>query len=180
MIQNPQAENTGWNEFLHLFKQEEVPARTVLLKEGTISKKAFYIEKGSVRAWFNNDGKDVTFQFFFEGQGVASIESFRTNQPSLLTIETIEPCVLRSISKKDFQQVLESSPRIRQQIEEYNFQRLIFYQKLFLSRIKDNPEKRYKEFLENNPEIFQRVPQHYIASYLGITSVSLSRIRNRK
>lgn len=169
-----------WSQFLHLFKEEEVPSKTVLLKEGAISQKAFYIEKGAVRAWFNNDGKDVTFQFFFERQGVSSIESFRTNQPSLLTIETIEPCILHSISKNDFQKILDSSPVIRQQIEEYNFQRLIFYQKLFLSRIKDNPEKRYKELLENNPEIFQRVPQHYIASYLGITSVSLSRIRNRK
>jgi hypothetical protein len=57
---------------------------------------------------------------------------------------------------------------------------MIFYQKLFLSRIKDNPQKRYEDLLEHYPQILQRVPQHYIASYLGITPVSLSRIRNRK
>jgi CRP-like cAMP-binding protein len=180
MKENFRTETKEWEQFMYLFKQEEVPAKTVLLRESDVSKRAFYIENGCVRAWFNNDGKDITFQFFFEGQGVSSIESFRTNQPSLFTIETIEPCILRSISKKDFQAILESSPIIRQQIEEHTFQRLIFYQKLFLSRIKDNPEKRYRELLEKNPEILQRVPQHYIASFLGITSVSLSRIRNRK
>lgn len=180
MKESFRTENQEWSKFVHLFKEEEVPAKTVLLREGEISKKAFYIEKGCVRAWFNNDGKDVTFQFFFEGQGVSSIESFRTNQPSLFTIETIEPCILRSVSKIDFQTILDKSPLIRQQIEEQTFQRLIFYQKLFLSRIKDNPEKRYRDLLKNNPEILQRVPQHYIASFLGITSVSLSRIRNRK
>ncbi len=173
-------EGREWEQFEHLFRQEEVPAKTVLLREGEISRKFFYIEKGCLRVCFNNDGKDITFQFFFEGQGVSSIESFRTNQPSLFTIEAIEPCILRTVSKSDFQTILESSPGIRQQVEEQTFQRLIFYQKLFLSRIKDNPEKRYRELLENNPEILQRVPQHYIASYLGITSVSLSRIRNRK
>jgi len=54
------------------------------------------------------------------------------------------------------------------------------YAKLFLSRIKNNPQKRYEELLQENPEILQRVAQHYIASYLGITPISLSRIRNRK
>lgn len=59
-------------------------------------------------------------------------------------------------------------------------QRMGNYAKLFLSRIKDNPRKRYDELLKNNPEIIQRIPQHYIASYLGITPISLSRIRNKK
>jgi len=173
-------DNPEWDQFKHLFKREELSAKVTLLEEGTVSKRAFYIEKGCLRVCFNNNGKDVTFQFFFEGEGVSSIESFITNQPSLFTIESIEPCVVHSISKKDFQMVLDASPAIKRQIEAYTFQRLVFYQQLFLSRIKDNPAKRYKEMLEQNPKILQRVPQHYIASFLGITSVSLSRIRNRR
>jgi CRP-like cAMP-binding protein len=179
-MENFKVNDDEWSKFMHLFKRQEISAKTILLQEGEISKHAFYIEKGCIRAWFNNNGKDITFQFFFEEQGVSSIESFRTNQPSLFTIESIEPCIIHSITKKDFQTILEASPGIKQRMEEYTFQRLILYQKLFLSRIKDNPEKRYLELLENNPEILQRVPQHYIASFLGITSVSLSRIRNRR
>lgn len=172
--------NKEWDKFRHLFKRQEIPTKIILLNEGEISKQAFYIEQGCLRVCFNNNGKDITFQFFFEGESVSSIESFRTNQPSLFTIESIEPCIIHSISKRDFQTIIESSTSIKQQVEEYTFQRLIFYQKLFLSHIKDNPEKRYLELLENNPKILLRVPQHYIASFLGITSVSLSRIRNRR
>lgn len=180
MTNNLIIENAEWNEFRHLFSRQEISAKTILLNEGEIAKQAFYIEKGCLRVCFNNDGKDITFQFFFENESVSSIESFRTNQPSLFTIESIEPCVIHSISKKDFQTIVESSNSIKQQVEEHTFQRLIFYQKLFLSCIKDNPEKRYLELLKNNPKVLQRVPQHYIASFLGITSVSLSRIRNRR
>ncbi|WP_430612553.1 Crp/Fnr family transcriptional regulator [Flavobacterium sp. JP2137] len=173
-------ENAAWDTFKHLFKRQEIPAKTMLLKEGEIAKQAFYIEKGCLRICFNNEGKDITFQFFFEGESVSSIESFRTNQPSLFTIESIENCVLYAISKNDLEIITETSATIKNQIDKYIFERLIFYQKLFLSRIKDNPEKRYLELLKNNPKILHRVPQHYIASYLGITPVSLSRIRNRR
>jgi len=171
---------TEWNKFSHFFERQELPAKTVLLKEGEISKKAYYIEQGCIRLWFNNHGKDVTFQFFFEGQAVSSIESFRKEQPSLFAVETIEPCIIHMISRKNFQAVLNTTPSIKREIEEHTFQRLVFYQKLFLSRIKDNPQRRYQDLIKHHPNILQRVPQHYIASYLGITPVSLSRIRNRR
>lgn len=169
-----------WDKFSHLFKKQEIPAKTTLLQEGQISKTAYLVEKGCVRCWFNNNGKDITFQFFFEGEAVSSIESFRTNQPSMFNLETIEPSIIKSISKKDFDYILDNSPILKKETEEMTLKRLLFYQKLFLSRIKDNPQKRYEELLKQRPEILKRVPQHYIASYLGITSVSLSRIRNRR
>jgi len=173
-------ELSGWSEFSHLFKYQDIAAKTILLREGEISKKAYYIEKGCIRLWFNNDGKEVTFQFFFEGQAVSSIESFNGNHESVFNIETIEPCTLRIITKKDFQMMLDTSPSMAKTVQEHIFQRLLFYQHLFLSRIKDNPQKRYEELIKSQPQILQRVPQHYIASYLGITPVSLSRIRNRR
>lgn len=169
-----------WDKFKPLFKREEIPAKTILLQECEISKKAYLIEKGCIRSWFNNNGKDITFQFFFESEAVSSIESFRTSQPSLFNLESIEPCIIQTISKKDFEFILNNSQIIKEEIEEHILQRLLFYQKLFLSHIKDNPQKRYEELVKQRPEILQRVPQHYIASYLGITAVSLSRIRNRR
>jgi CRP-like cAMP-binding protein len=180
MTDNFNSEIGEWSKFLHLFKKQHIPARTILLREGKISQKAFYIENGCIRLWFNNNGKEVTFQFFFEGEGVSSIESFNTNKPSLFNIETIEPCVIRSIGKKDFQTIVNSSAAISKENQRHIFERLVFYQKLFLSRIKDNPQKRYEELVIAYPKILQRIPQHYIASYLGITAVSLSRIRNRR
>jgi len=164
----------------HLFTRLEVPAKTTLLQEGQISRTMFFIEKGCLRTWVNNDGKEITTQFFFENDKIASIESFRTNQPSLYSIESLEPCILRTISQQHFQNALENLPEIKKELEEHLFRRLLHTQKLFYSYLKNNPQQRYKELIEEHPHIIQRIPQHYIASYLGITSVSLSRIRNRR
>lgn len=169
-----------WEKFMPMFKRQDVAAKTVLLHEGEVSKRSFFVLKGCLRVSFNNQGKDITTQFFFEKQGVASIESFRTGKPSLFSIEAIEPSRLYVLAKKDFETIMAQSQVIKEEIESHIFNRLLLYQHLFISRIKDSPEERYKDLLRNHPEILQRVPLHYIASYLGITPVSLSRIRNRR
>ncbi len=69
---------------------------------------------------------------------------------------------------------------MKKEMEEHLFRRLLHSQKLLYSYLKNNPQKRYEELVDDYPHIIQRIPQHYIASYLGITSVSLSRIRNRR
>ena len=171
-----------WDDYESCFKCIHVPAKTTLLQEGQISKKVFFIEKGCIRVWFNKDGKDITFQFFFEDDRVSSTESFKKNIPSIVTIETIEPCTLYEISKMDMDRIVSSSldnPKIRSKLIDALYDRNIHYMKHCLSFIKDTPQQRYSSLVKEKPEIIKRVPQHYIASYLGVTTVHLSRIKRK-
>ena len=169
----------NWDKYKHLWKRLSVPAKTILLKEGELSKRAYWIEKGCLRLWFNKNGKDITFQFFFENEGVSSIESFSKNLPSLFYLESIEPSLLYYIEKKDFEMLINKIPDFKNILFETILDRQIYYMEQFLSLIKDRPKDRYLKLLKEKPHIVQRIPQHYIASYLDITSVSLSRIRNK-
>jgi len=171
-----------WKNYVNCFKRVTVPAKTILLNEGEISKKLFLIEKGCVRVWFNNKGKDVTFQFFFENNVVASVESFRKNIPSPVSIETIEPSIVWWIHKKDIDRITEEIkgiPLLRDKFIDGIFERTFEYMKHFFSSIKDTPQQRYLNLIKEKPQIIKRVPQHYIASYLGITTVHLSRIKSK-
>lgn len=171
-----------WEEYASFFKRIEVSAKTILLAQNQTSQKVFFIEKGCVRVWFNKDGKDITFQFFFENDRISSTESFKKNIPSIVTIETIEPCTLWVISKKNMNKIMSDGfeiPEIRQKLIDVLFDRNIHYMKHCLSFIKDTPQERYLNLLKEKPEIVKRVPQHYIASYLGITKVHLSRIKSK-
>jgi CRP-like cAMP-binding protein len=175
-------DNKKWDDYINCFKRIRVPAKTVLLNEGEISKKLFLIEKGCIRVWFNNNGKDITFQFFFENNVVASVESFRKNIPSPVTIESIEPSIVWYIHKKDMDRIMEEikdTPRLRDMFINAIFERTFDYMKHFFSSIKDTPQQRYLNLIKEKPQIIKRVPQHYIASYLGITTVHLSRIKSK-
>lgn len=170
------------DKYWQYYRRLEVPAKTVLLREGEVSQRSFFIEKGCLRVWFDNRGKDVTFQFFFENEGLASAESFRKSIPSIFTIETVEPSVIYAISKQDFQRMtaeLSQDPLFMSEMMEILFERQLHYMNEFMSFIRDTPQQRYMNLVNEKPHIVQRIPQHYIASYLGITSVSLSRIRNK-
>ncbi len=180
LINRIKKDEQNWERFSSLFIEKEIPAKVVLLHEGEISNNIYLVKKGCLREWFNKDGKDITFQFFFDGQPVASIDSFMNQKPSLFTIESIEPASIVSLERKDFEKLLNTYPEFKNGFLEFMFQRFGNYSQLFLSRIKDTPQERYDELVKNHPEIIQRVPQHYIASFLGITPISLSRIRNRK
>ncbi|MDH6251572.1 CRP-like cAMP-binding protein [Chryseobacterium sp. H1D6B] len=170
------------SKFLKNFKRMEVPAKTTLLKEDEVSLHAYFIEKGIVRAWYNNDGKDVTFQFFMENTAFSSLESFRKGVPSMVSFETIEPSVLWQIDKPALDIILDEvyeDPKLRNQFMDFVFERTFDYMKHFFSFIKDSPQQRYINLTKEKPEIIKRIPQHYIASYLGITTVHLSRIKSK-
>ncbi|MBO2011478.1 Crp/Fnr family transcriptional regulator [Hymenobacter negativus] len=169
-----------WQRYAPGFTRLEVPARTLLLRENDIAKRAFFIEKGCLRVWFNNQGKDTTFQFFFEHQSVSSFESFRQHTPSLFSIETIEPCVVWWLAREDAYRLLaelSELPEMREKLAGMMFDRIRHYSEHCLSFIRDTPKQRYQQLLAKNPQVVLRVPQHYIASYLGISTVHLSRIK---
>jgi CRP-like cAMP-binding protein len=171
-----------WDEYTGLYQRIQVPAKTILLREGEISNKAYLIEKGALRAWFYSKDKDITFQFFFEQEGISSVESFRKRIPSFITIETLEPCILHWISKEDLDRIMDETmeiPEMRKWMMDTLFERQVHYMHHFVSLIRDTPTERYLSLIKDKPHILQRVPQQYIASYLGITPVSLSRIRKK-
>lgn len=83
------------------------------------------------------------------------------------------------LNSGSFNQLIKEFPELNSYLTELISQRFVSYTNFFLTRIKDSPEKRYQNLADYEPELLERAPQHYLASYLGITPVSLSRIRNR-
>lgn len=171
-----------WDKYLPYQKRLEVGAKTVLLEEGTRSQNYIFIEKGCVRLFFADKGTEKTIQFLFENEGLTSFDSFVNNIPSQFTIETIEPSVIYLLPKPYVLQLIDEmshQPGFAQMVLRMSAQRQTHYINEFVSFIRDTAEQRYQNLLEQRPHIIRRVPQHYIASYLGVSTVHLSRIKSK-
>lgn len=156
-----------------------VPARTQLVEEGSIARKIYIIEKGALRIWLNKKGTEITSQFFFEGKLVTSLESFLSLQPSDFYLETIEECKLYVMDKITFDELMKNDTNFKEWFQDYILDRFLYYSKHVLSFLRDKPEERYIYLLKTDPALLKRVPQQDLASYIGITPVSLSHIRNK-
>jgi CRP-like cAMP-binding protein len=163
-----------------VFPTKTLAPKTMLVREGSAAAELIFIHAGCIRAWYNADGQEVTLQFFFEGEFVTSLESFLNNIPSAINIETLEACKVSIMKRDDFLNLLQADSSVKDWFYKTAIEKLFTHTNRLLSLLKNKPFDRYQQLLNEQPEIFQRIPQHYIASYLGITPVSLSRIRNRK
>ncbi len=160
-----------------IFRQ--VPKRYKLCEEGKVAKELYFINKGLLRLYYTKDGEEITGFLFKEGLFAGSYDSFLRQAPGIQTLETLEDAELLVISKTQLEELYITVPKVNILARIIAEQRFINGQQLFSSFILDNPEERYRKFLLQHGDLLHRVPQHMIASYLGITPVSLSRIRRR-
>ena len=168
---------------LRLFEQQciyrEVPKKFTLVEEGQVARELYFINRGCLRFYYNRDGDEITGFIFLENMFATALDSFLQQEPSAQIVETLEDCELLVISYSALQQLYDYSTNFQIFGRKLAEQRLVNAQRILSSYILDSPEERYRKLLATRPEWLLRVPQHYIASFLGITPVSLSRIRKR-
>ncbi|HON78693.1 MAG TPA: Crp/Fnr family transcriptional regulator [Spirochaetota bacterium] len=162
------------------FCRKQVRARDILLHAGETARLLYFVIAGCLRMYYvKEDGSEITSQFFIENQGVSSFESAFTNTPSRAFIDAIEDSTVYYIEVEELKKIISKNDIIKEFFNEYIKQRLITYMNVHASFILDSPEQRYIRLINEHPELITRIPQQYIATYLGITPVSLSRIRKR-
>jgi len=164
---------------LNKFETKIIKKKTILLAADEIAKEIYFVVRGCLRLYYVKDGVDISAYFFTEGMFAGAYDSFISKQPSRHYIETLENSELLSINFMNFSKLFDEFPKMNEFVRKILEDRFISLHKLFTSQILDSPEERYLNLLKDNPDLVNRVPQHYIATFLGITPVSLSRIRSR-
>lgn len=167
-------------EILSVSKTISVPKNTILIKEGERCKNLFFMNKGLMRGFYHDEGKEITHWFAKEEEFATSFYSFITNEPSPEIIETIEDCELTRITHEDLQNLYKDFPeteRIGRIITETYY---IDLEERFLNNQFKSAKERYQNLLEKNPSLIQRASLGQIATYLGITQETLSRVRAEK
>ena len=166
-------------KFLSRATLKEIKKKTVLLKEGDICKEVYFVIKGCIRLYYIKDGEDISECFFTEGVLAGAHDSFIAQQSGRNWLETTEDCTLLVLPYENLQLLYKEIPLMNELVRKVMEERFVYLQRLFTSYILDTPEERYARLIKERPELINRIPQHQIATFLGITKVSLSRIRSR-
>ena len=149
----------------------------IILGIGSGMNKVFFVLNGIARSYYLDDeGNDVTKLFCPEMSLIAG-ESFFTNGKSIQSFEAIEDVDTLSFNAKELKEYFLEIP-ILQELYIKLLENSIIYKmhREYGFQVKHATE-RYLDFQKEFPHLEDRVNQSYIASYLGITPVSLSRIR---
>ena len=151
----------------------------IFISKGDITNKARYIKEGLIRAYtYDDEGREITFIFRWENQFFRPYESL-LNQPSKYYFQALETTRLFELDFQIIKDYIEEHPKYSQKYNEVLKNILFETLEHLESFVLLSPEKRYLKIIKEKPDIIHRVQDRYLASFLGITPVSLSRIKKR-
>lgn len=161
-------------------KIDELKKGTILIRQGDVPTKCYFVLSGCIRQYsVDENGKEVTSNFYTEEQAIAVFYNHKLDKSSDYTFLCLEDSILvvgdLAIEQNMYTKYTQLEVMTRKMIEE-NFANV---QDEFATFIASTPEERFKKLLIKRPQLIDRVPQHQLASYLGITPESLSRIKKR-
>lgn len=168
------------NAIIEILTELKIKKNTIIQPIGHTCKTIYFIKTGVARIYYFKEDVDITESFTFENNIVARVESLFTIQPSKKAIQLLEHSELIAINATLLFKLYDQFPEIERLF------RLIFESAYVdtVNRIENiqfhTAEERYTMLLKESSDVIKRVPLKHIASYLGITPVSLSRIRGIK
>lgn len=156
---------------LHLKKNE------FLVKEGAICEYFCFLEKGILQHAINTEKEEKTTYLALPNTITTSLKSFLTQSPSQKSIKAIADTTLKTLSFEAFQNLLKNNPEFKQFYYNLIEKQICLIDDYRIDLLTLTPEERYQKLLATEPKLLQEIPLHYLASFLGISSRHMSRIR---
>ncbi|WP_367331413.1 Crp/Fnr family transcriptional regulator [Sphingobacterium multivorum] len=151
-----------------------------LIKPLHVADRLFFLEKGTVRSFYQKDYKDINTEFFFENDFFTAFTSFLTQEKTNLHFQCIEQCDLISIPRELLDKLLREDTKWNILLNNILAKEYIKKCRRESSFLLLDANERYHYFLKQFPDADNRIPLFHIASYLGMSPETLSRIRSKK
>lgn len=163
------------------FREVKIKKRQFIVQPNFVVKNRNYVLKGAFRAYVIDDkGQDFTISFAIEDWWITDYNSYILQKPATMFVVALEDSTILEITYEKEQALKQSNHKFETFFRIRAERTAAFMQQRIISNLTQTAEERYNNFTEKYSEIVQRVPQYALASYLGMTTEFLSRIRNKK
>lgn len=173
-------DSTEQEEIKRLFTSNVIKRKRYLLQEGEVCQHYSFVVSGCFKMFaLDSNFREHNLQFAAEDDWITDFQSFYDQLPSKLYIEAVEPSIVLQIKHEDLLYLYINYHKFDRNFRIITERKLIHYQNRILQNISSTADDRYEAFLKQYPHLINRLPNTQIASYLGITSEFLSKIRKK-
>ena len=167
-------------EFLKIiaqFKVLNLKKNQLLVAENQVCPYFGFIESGILQHAILVDDDEKTTYLALRNSVTSSLNSFLNKVPSRKSIKALVDCQLWVIDLEGFKDLLANNEAFRQFYYNLIEKQIILIDDYRIDLLTLTPEERYTKLLQTEPKLLQEVPLHYLASFLGISTRHMSRIR---
>lgn len=151
---------------------------TLLIITDEVVDQLYYIDEGCLRTYhIDNQGKEHTIQLAIKDWWITDFTAYFSSSKAIMNLEVLQDATLYKLSVKNRELLMSQIPQIETYIRKKLEAAFSILQKRILANISQTAAEQYKNFITSYPDIEKSVKNYHIASYLGITTESLSRIR---
>lgn len=173
--------NTEIEDFVGMFVSRPVRKKQLIVQPGFTAFKRFYIADGALRSFVvNESGQEITIALAIKDWWITDYNSYIYQQPATLFVEALSNSVVMELSYDDEQYLKGLNPKFETFFRIIAERGLAAQQRRMIALHTQTAVQRYESFTRQYPQFLQEIPQYIIASYLGMSTEFLSKIRNNK
>ena len=167
--------------FISCFKITRVKKRQFIIQPEFVAKYRNYVVEGALRAYVVADaGEEHTIQFAIEDWWISDYSSYIFQQPASMFVMALEDSILLQIDFESEQKLKANNHKFETFFRIMAERSFAGMQRRLISNLTKTAEERFHEFEQNYPKIVLRVPQYALASFLGMTTQYMSKLRNTR
>lgn len=168
------------NDFVSELTTKTFDKGDLILKSGNVCAQLYFLNKGLIKLFFQKEEKEFIMRFFSENSIFTGLDSYITQAPSDYSIMALETTTVTYISKTRMELLCKKHHCVETAFRKFISIAALNMMKRVSEMLEENGTTRYNNFVKENASILQRISLGDLAGYLGITKVSLSRIRAKK
>ena len=169
------------DELVNAFAVKKVSKKQFIIQPEFTARYRTYVLQGSFRSYvIDPEGVDHTIQFAIEDWWVSDLNSYIYQKPATMFVVALEDSIALQIDFETEQKMKAENHKFETFFRIGAERTAAFHQRRIITSLTRSAEERYDDFMSTYPEVAGRLPQYALASYLGMTTEFLSRIRNRK
>jgi CRP-like cAMP-binding protein len=141
-----------------------------------------YVVSGALKAYVidPNDGQEHVIGLAIDDWWISDFTSYINQEPATFFIEAVDESIIIQLSFENEQKLYDLLPKFERFFRLHTQRIASGLQKRMLSNLSKTAEERFDELSNRYPRFLLKFPQYVIASYLGITTQFLSKIRNNR